>query len=301
MQPEIEYLLDWYRQHAGEVNRTLVLIFAGLPAIAALSWFLRRTLARRCSPQLVMVASKTLSYGGTLMIGIMVLRELGFNLNALLGAAGIAGIAIGFAAQTSLSNLISGLFLILEKPFQLGDMIKVDAQTGLVHSMDLMAVYLRTFDNQLIRIPNEILIKTPVVNVTRFPIRRMDVDIGVAYKEDAARVMAILREVADRNPHCLDEPEPVVVFKGFGDSALEFMLGMWFAKADFLALKNSILPEIKARFDAEGIEIPFPHRSLYAGEASAPFPIRIVGGDGGRDLPGKGQGGPGEAAAEKAG
>lgn len=298
MNPELEYLADWYRQHAGEVNRTLVLLFVGLPVVAALSYLLRRVLTRKCSPQMVMVASKTLSYGGTLMIAIMVLRELGFNLNAVLGAAGIAGIAIGFAAQTSLSNLISGLFLLIEKPFQLGDMVKIDAHTGVVHAMDLMAVYLRTLDNQLIRIPNEILIKSAVTNVTRFPIRRMDINLGVAYKEDAARVMAILREVADRNPHCLDEPEPLVVFKGFGDSALEFMLGMWFAKADFLALKNSILPEIKARFDAEGIEIPFPHRSLYAGEASAPFPIRIVGdGPGAGAPPQPPPSGPGEAAA----
>ena len=279
MQPELEYLFDWYQQHASEVNRTLVLLFVGLPVIALLTYLLKRAMTRRCPPQIVFLASKTLSYGGTLMIGVMVLRELGFNLTALLGAAGIAGIAVGFAAQTSLSNVISGLFLLLEKPFQLDDLIKADGHTGVVHSMDLMAVYLRTFDNQLIRIPNEVLIKASVVNITRFPIRRMDIHLGVAYKEDAARVMGILRQVADRNPHCLDEPEPVVIFDGFGDSALEFMLGLWFVKSDYLALKNSILPEIKARFDAEGIEIPFPHRTLYSGEASAPFPIRIVGGD----------------------
>jgi small-conductance mechanosensitive channel len=279
MYAELEYLVDWYRTHAGEVNRTLVLLFVGLPVIALLSYLVKRALSRRCPPQIVFLAGKTLSYGGTLMIGVMVLRELGFNLTALLGAAGIAGIAVGFAAQTSLSNVISGLFLLLEKPFQLNDLIKADGHTGVVHSMDLMAVYLRTFDNQLIRIPNEVLIKASVVNITRFPIRRMDLKVGVAYKEDASRVMQILRQVADHNPHCLDEPEPLVIFNGFGDSALEFTLGMWVVKADFLSLKNSILPEIKARFDAEGIEIPFPHLSLYAGEATAPFPVRVVGDD----------------------
>lgn len=276
MTDDLQLLLDWYRHHSGEVIRLLVLLLVGLPGVYLLSSLVKRTLSRRCSAPLVVLVGKAISYGGTLMVLTMVLRELGFNLTALLGAAGIAGIAIGFAAQTSLSNLISGLFLLIEKPFQLGDLIRADGHEGIVHSMDLMAVYLCTLDNRLIRIPNENLIKAAVVNITRFPIRRMDLEVGVAYREDAARVMTILREVADHNPHCLDEPEPVVIFKGFGESSLDFMLGAWFVKEDFLTVKNSLLLEIKARFDAEGIELPFPHRTLLADES---FPIRIVDGE----------------------
>ena len=139
-----------------------------------------------------------------------------------------------------------------------------------------LSVRLRTFDNMLIRIPNETMIKSAVTTVTAFPIRRMDVSVGVAYKEDVERVMALLKEIADGIPQVLDEPEPFILFKGFGDSALEFTLGVWIAKLDFVTVRNLLLPRIKTRFDAEGIEIPFPHRSLYARAASAPFPIRIV-------------------------
>jgi len=273
----LQQVFEWYQRHAGQVNRTLFLLVIVLPLLYLVSRLVCRAMARHASSQVVTLAGKAINYGGTILVLMMVLRELGFNLTALLGAAGIAGIAVGFAAQTSLSNIISGMFLLLEKPFQLGDLIVADSQTGLVHSMDLMAVYLRTLDNRLIRIPNENLIKSSVINVTRFPIRRMDIDLGVAYRSDAVRVMAILREVADRNPYCLDEPDPVVVFKGFGESSLDFMLGVWFAKADFLALKNSILPEIKAAFDAAGIEIPFPHRTLVPNEQGQPFAIRLVG------------------------
>jgi small-conductance mechanosensitive channel len=202
---------------------------------------------------------------------------MGFKLTAVLGAAGIVGVAVGFAAQTSLSNIISGLFLISERPFEVGDIVKIGDTTGVVETIDLLSVKLRTFDNRYVRIPNESLIKTEVTNVTRFPIRRFDIDIGVAYKEDIRKVMKILRNVAEKNRYCLDEPKPLILFKGFGESALEILFGVWFVKEDFLDLRNSILRDIKERFDEEGIEIPFPHQTLYAGSATEPFPVRVVG------------------------
>ena len=136
---------------------------------------------------------------------------------------------------------------------------------------------LRQFDNLYVRIPNENIIKSQVTTVTRFPIRRMDISVGVAYKEDVAKVIEALKSVADKNQYSLDEPEPLVVFKDFGESSLNFMLGLWFEKTQFLLLKNSIMKDIKVRFDEEGIEIPFPHRTLYAGSATDPFPVKVVG------------------------
>jgi small-conductance mechanosensitive channel len=176
------------------------------------------------------------------------------------------------------SNVISGMFLISEKPFAVGDVITVGGRTGIVQSIDLLSVKLRTFDNQYVRIPNEMIIKTEVVNVTRFPIRRLDLNVGVAYKEDLARVEAVLRDVALRNPSVLDEPEPAFVLKNFGDSALEIQFGVWFPKDDYIKARNSMMREIKQRFDEEGIEIPFPHRTLYTGSATNPFPVRVVAG-----------------------
>jgi len=85
-------------------------------------------------------------------------------------------------------------------------------------------------------------------------------------------------EIADRNPLCLDEPAPRFVFQNFGDSALEFLFAVWFEKSDLLVLKTSLMEQIKKRFDEEGIEIPFPHRSLYTGSVTEPFPIRLVAG-----------------------
>ena len=198
-------------------------------------------------------------------------------MSALLGAAGIIGIALGFASQTSVSNIISGLFLIGEKPFTVGDLVKVGDKQGTILSIDLLSIKLRTFDNQFIRIPNENLIKTEVINITRFPIRRLDLMVGVAYKEDIKNVISVLKDIADKNPLVLDEPEPFIMFQEFGDSSLNIKFGIWVTKEQYWELKKKILIEIKERFDSENIEIPFPHRTLYTGSVTDPLPIRLVG------------------------
>ena len=154
-------------------------------------------------------------------------------------------------------------------------MIIVNGTRGIVLSIDLLSVKLRTLDNLFVRLPNESLIKSEVTTVTRFPIRRMDINIGVAYKEDVGRVIQILKEIADANPNSLNEPVPLVIFKDFGASSLDFLLGVWFEKSKYLDLKNSIMQQIKKRFDDEGIEIAFPHLTVYAGSETEPFPIKI--------------------------
>ncbi len=206
---------------------------------------------------------------------IMGLKEIGFDLGVLIGAAGILSVAIGFASQTSASNIISGLFLVAERPFSVGDLITIGTTTGEVVSIDLLSVKLRTFDNLFVRIPNETLIKTEVTTLTRFPIRRIDLAIGVAYKEDINKVRKIMEEVADNNTLCLDEPKPVFVFKGFGDSSLDMQFSVWVKRENYLALRNSIYEEIKVAFDREGIEIPYPHLSVYTGSMTEPFPINV--------------------------
>lgn len=259
-----------------DVVRSLIVIVIGLPLLHLGTSALGRILKKQVNDQVAMLANKGIYYLGVVLLIVLVMQNLGFKLTAILGAAGILGIAISFASQTSLSNIISGVFLIWERPFTAGDMIKVGDTLGIVLSIDLLSVKLRTTDNRYIRVPNETLIKSQVITVTRFPIRRMDIDVGVAYKENVGRVMEILTQIADANPFSLDEPRPLVLFKDFGDSSLELLLGVWFAKADFLNLKNSIMREIKERFDAEGIEIAFPHLTVYSGAASDPFPIRVV-------------------------
>lgn len=210
------------------------------------------------------------------VFALAALREAGFSLDVLLGAAGILTVAIGFASQTSASNMISGLFLLVERPFEIGDFIEVDATVGEVIGIDTLSVKLRTTDNLYVRIPNETLIKTRVVNRSRFPIRRLDLTVGIAYAEDVERVEQLLLDLAARNPACLEEPRPFVLVTSFGPSSVDLQFSFWVPKERILEGRSHMMVDIKKTLDREGIEIPFPHTSIYAGSHSAPFRVELL-------------------------
>ncbi|WP_367872878.1 mechanosensitive ion channel family protein [Luteolibacter sp. Populi] len=268
--------LFWSSPALQKASRVLVILITGVPIVLLISRITAGILHRRLGQQGGDLLARIVRYAGYLLILIAILEEFGFNLGAVLGAAGIAGVAIGFASQTSLSNLISGLFIVGERPFEKGDIIEVGTFTGTVEEIGLMALTLRTFDNRSVRIPNETLVKTNVVTVTRYPIRRIDLTIGVSYNEAIDRVMKILREAAEDHPAVLDEPEPVIVFNGFGESTLNFMIGAWTTKEDVIRVKNGLPRRIKEAFDREGIEIPFPHRVLTGNRSMEPIPVVVV-------------------------
>ncbi len=280
-------MLDWIQsglsflqnneEHLKSALRLALMVLLGLPLVFWLARRVKKRVSVRFSSQQGMLASRLINYSGVILVGLAVLRELGFPLTHLLGAAGIFGIALGFASQTSVSNIISGVFLMAEKPFIVGDLISVGTLTGQILSIDTLSIKLRTLDNKMVRIPNETIVKTEVTNITRFPIRRIDLNIGVAYKEDTARVREVLYDIAFRNPRCLQHPEPLVVLTGFGSSSVDMLFAVWVLRADWMRIKNELLEQVKQRFDAEGIEIPFPHLSLYKGATTEPIPIQLVG------------------------
>ncbi len=247
-------------QNGLNLARALILFIVGLVLARVVASVVQRVTIRRMEPQQAALLRRLVYYSLMSLFAVAALHQLGFDLSVLLGAAGILTVAIGFASQTSAANLVSGLFLIAERPFGVGDVIQVGGTTGEVLSIDLLSVKLRTFDNLYVRIPNETLIKTEVRTLTRFPIRRVDLLIGIAYKEDIDRVREVLYDVAFRNPVCLDEPKPVFIVQGFGDSAIQIQFSPWALRENFLELRNTIQEQIKEAFDREGIEIPFPQR-----------------------------------------
>ena len=239
------------------IVRAVIVLVAGLILARVATAMILRFARRRADAQQRLLLRRLTFYPLAALVLVVALGELGFHVGVLMGAAGLFTVALGFASQTSASNLISGLFLIIEQPFVIGDIVRVEDVTGEVLSIDLLSIKLRTFDNLFVRVPNETIIKTKVINLTHFPIRRIDLQVGVAYKEDLPRVREVLAEVADRNPLCLDEPAPVYIFKGFGESSLDMQFSVWTKRENYLALLNSIYLEIKAAFDAEAL-----HHSL---------------------------------------
>lgn len=255
--------------------RILLIVAIGTAIIYFVAFLVKKILPVKWSRQRKMIINRALQYTGFIILFLIVISELEISLAPIFGAAGVIGLVVGIASQTSIGNIISGFFLVSEKSFEIGDVIRLGDKTGTVFSIDLLSIKIRTFDNLLIRIPNQTVISTELINVTRFPIRRMDVLVSVAYKEDLGKVKSILENVAKQNPLCLDEPEPIIIFQNYGASGIDIQLGVWTERANYLKVKNSVFQEIKEAFKKEGIEIPFPHISLYTGEESKPFPVEV--------------------------
>ncbi len=268
---------DWSKYFNAETVEKLlrigIILVVGIIIITILSAVMNKLMPSKMSQQRQMLIKRFVRYTAIVILFLIIISELKINLGAIFGAAGVIGIVIGIASQTSIGNIVSGFFLVSEKPFEIGDLIRIGDKTGTVYSIDLLSIKIKTFDNLLLRIPNQTVISSEVINVTKFPIRRMDIDVNVAYKEDLTKVKSVLQRVIKQNPLCLDEPEPLITYKAFGDNGIQILIGVWFEKANFINTKNSIFEDIKSAFAAEGIEIPFPHLSIYAGEATKPFPI----------------------------
>lgn len=268
---------DWSKYFNAEtlekILRLGIILVVGLIIIYIVAHIVKKLLPHKLSQQRKMIINRFVQYSGIITLLLIIVSELNINLTAIFGAAGVIGIVVGIASQTSIGNIVSGFFLVSEKSFEIGDLIRIGDKTGFVYSIDLLSIKIKTFDNLLLRIPNQTVISSEVTNVTRFPVRRLDFDIHVAYKEDLEKVKTALERVVKRNPLCLDEPEPIIVFKTFGPSGINLLLGVWFEKTNYLKVKNSVFQEIKTAFEAEGIEIPFPHVSIYTGQATKPFPF----------------------------
>lgn len=273
LQGFLDQAADWIGAESGAALWRAV-------AVLALGFLLAKLANRRLRTRLVddqqQLLIRRLVTGVITIVSVTwALRELGFSLGPLLGAAGVLTVALGFASQTSVSNVISGLFLMGERPFVSGDVVQVNNTTGEVLSVGLMSVKMRTFDNVMVRIPNETMLKSDVTNFTHFPIRRADIRFGVAHREQVSCVREVLMALADRHPRALTEPAPQFFFLGFGASSIDLQFSVWSKQEGFIEWRNEFTEQVKETLDREGIELARPHVVLYAGSATGAMPIEM--------------------------
>lgn len=248
------------RQHLTNLLTAIVIILLGV--------FFARRAQRAVSrirtldvPQR-MLFQKVAYYGLVIIALAAALDTLGFDLKVLLGAAGVLTVAIGFAAQTSASNLISGLFLMFERPFVVGNTVSVGDIRGEVVAIDLLSTKIRTFSNLMIRVPNETLVKSNIVNLSYFPIRRVEIEVGVSYAADLRHVEKVIRETIEGHPHALREPLAQINVKGFGASSIDFTIQVWTQTVNVSTMANDLYRALDLAFRDNKIEIPFPTRTL---------------------------------------
>ena len=212
---------------------------------------------------------------------MMALREIGYDVGPLIAGAGVVGLAIGFGAQNLVRDVITGLFLLIENQLRVGDVAVINGQGGLVEEVNLRTVVLRDFEGTVHIFPNGVI--NALANRTR-DYSCYVFEIGVAYKEDTDRVTELIKQVSagmkedpELGPLMLDEIEVFGVDK-FADSAVVVKARVKTKVGQQWKVGREANRRIKKLFDAEGVEIPFPHVSLYAGEATNPFPLALAEG-----------------------
>ncbi len=201
---------------------------------------------------------------------VIALDLLGINVMPFIAGAGVAGVAIGFAAKDTLSNLIAGVLLIVDRPFEIGDRIEVwsaprgSATWGDVIDIGLRATKIRTTDNIVIVIPNNKIMTRDIINYTLISDRiRVRINVGIAYDADVQKARDILVELAQTIDWVAEVPRPKVVVRNFGDSSVDLQLRVWIDDArKRMNTISAITDNVKTAFDDAGIEIPFPKRDI---------------------------------------
>ena len=239
---------------------------------------LRRT---RADPALQSLSVKLLRYAILILATIMALGQLGFNIASILAAAGIVGLAIGLAAQETVANLIAGLTILWDRPFRIGDNVTIADTFGKVRSIGLRTTRIETVERLDCILPNKEVIEQKIINHTMSPEYRLPVPVGIAYKEDSRKARKVLLAAVGGHELILDDPAPVVVVTGLGDSSVNLELRVWLK--DPYTEREALFDLIelaKIALDEAGIEIPFPQRTLHFGSDTVPLRVeeRTAGG-----------------------
>ena len=195
---------------------------------------------------------------------VMAADQLGINVAAALAGLGVAGLALGFAAQDSVANVISGILIFWDKPFIVGDWIRTEGNSGRVAEITLRSTRIRTNRNTYVVIPNKTVIDAVLENYSKHGELRIDVPIGIAYKEDIRQAREVLLDAVRSLPDVMARPHPDVVVESLGDSSVNLLVRVWVEKADALPVGTfAVIEASKLALDAAGIQIPFPHLQLF--------------------------------------
>lgn len=198
------------------------------------------------------------------VIGILVgLSQIGLNLTPVLTGFGIAGVIIGFALQDTLSNFAAGMMLLIYRPFDVGDFVFAGGVDGKVSHMSLVNTTIKTFDNQIIIVPNSKIWGDVIKNVTHERVRRVDMVFGIGYGDDLLKAERVLTEIVSEHPSVLRAPEPMIKVHTLNTSSVDFIVRPWVKTDDYWDVYWDVTKEVKLRFDREGISIPFPQQDVH--------------------------------------
>lgn len=240
---------------------------------------LKKILSDKVKKDVLEIILKIVNWGIVIIAIIAVLPQLNIDLSGLLVAGGFAGLIIGFATQSVVANLVSGLFLMIERPIKIGDQVSIEGVSGFVEDIHIFSTIIRTYDGIYIRIPNEKVFTSNITNYVANVARRFEYTIGIRYADDADRAIEIIKKVIDTHPFALKNPSPTVFVDSLGESSVDISVRIWAPSAVWYDVKMDLLWKIKVELEKNGIEIPFPQRVIWFGDKGG---VKV---ESGKDIP----------------
>ncbi len=244
----------------------IILMFLALVVASMVRSTLRRSLKHVYPPPTLAIMEKIAYYGILLIVFLAALTQLGVDFTGLVIAGGFLGIVLGFASQTVIGNLISGIFLYFDKPFKIGEAVDIGGIAGVVTDISVFSTRIRTFDGIYVRLANEKVFSSDITNFHAHVVRRFNYIIGIRYADDADKAVEIIKRVIEDHPLALADPAPVVFVDELGDSSVNIRANIWAPSKHWYGVKMELLWKIKKAIEEEGIQIPFPQRVLWYGK-----------------------------------
>ena len=259
-----EQIWLWLRLHMMDIAGAFAVLVIGLLLAGIISRWVDRAMTRssRFEPTVANFLSSLVKYALWALVLVTVLGQFGVQTTSILAALGGMALAVGLALQGTLSNVASGVMILVQKPFKVGEAINAGSVTGTVQQIGLFTTELKQFDGLFVMVPNSELWNQAIVNYNRHPTRRLELVVGIAYGDRMARAREELLKLALTDDRVLDDPEPVTFVSSLDDSSVGVGMRVWCSTPDYLGLSWDMTEAVKARFDDVGISIPFPQREI---------------------------------------
>ncbi|MEC8771088.1 MAG: mechanosensitive ion channel domain-containing protein [Pseudomonadota bacterium] len=259
-----EQIWLWLRLHMMDIAGAFAVLVIGLLLAGIISRWVDRAMTRssRFEPTVANFLSSLVKYALWALVLVTVLGQFGVQTTSILAALGGMALAVGLALQGTLSNVASGVMILVQKPFKVGEAINAGSVTGTVQQIGLFTTELKQFDGLFVMVPNSELWNQAIVNYNRHPTRRLELVVDIAYGDSMARAREELLKLALTDDRVLDDPEPVTFVSSLDDSSVGIGMRVWCSTPDYLGLSWDMTEAVKARFDDVGISIPFPQREI---------------------------------------
>ncbi|MDO1513507.1 mechanosensitive ion channel [Maribacter confluentis] len=261
LQEHADKALEWMWAVLPNVIIAIILLVLGTYIIRFINKMVRKFFLRKdYDLALETFLQSFISIALKIILFVLVITQLGVQTTSLVAILASAGLAIGLALQGSLANFAGGVLILLFKPFRIGDFISAQGVDGTVREISIFTTKVSTFGNQIAVIPNGQLSNNTIINYNALDTRRDKIDVGIGYGSNIKQAKEILLAIVNERDTILKEPAPEVYVGELADSSVNLTLRFWANNPDFWAAHFYVLEEIKYRFDAAGIEIPFPQR-----------------------------------------